>query len=183
MTVPLLCEAGTLESFDWFAVQVASGREMFVNQMLGHKGYETFLPRYGTKRQWSDRVKYVELPLFPGYVFCRFDAGNCAKIITTAGVIRILGAGNRPVSVSSIEIESVRRIVERPELAQPWPYARAGQSVMVKAGPLRGVVGSIIAIKSNYRIVVSIHLLQRSVATEIESAYVEPISQAAFTPP
>ena len=163
---------------NWFAVQVKSGREASVDTILSYKGYETFLPKYKVRRQWSDRVKLAEVPFFPGYVFCRLNESNCGKIVTSPGVVRIVGTRQCPTPVSDLEIESVRKVAAQPELAQPWPYAQTGQAVIVKAGPLRGVVGNVIAFKSGYRIIVSIHVLQRSVSAELDTAAVEPVPQA-----
>lgn len=157
----------------WFAAQVRPGRELSVHDSLVSKGYEVFSPRYKTRRKWSDRVKEVDVPFFPGYVFCRVGATSYAKVVTTYGVIRIVSFCGRPTPIPDSDIESVRKLAECAQMARPWPYSRVGQEVVVKSGPLRGMVGNVVAVKNKYRIIVSIHLLQRSIAAEIDSEFLE----------
>lgn len=158
----------------WFAVQVRPGHERVVAATLRHKGYQEFLPLGRVRRRWSDRIKQLEVPLFPGYLFCRFKLLVGGPVITTPGVIRIVGAGRNPVAVSDEEIESVRRIVEAGVPAEPWPFIRVGQVVRVDSGPLRGLVGIVLRVKNDRRLVVSVSLLQRSVAVELADASVTP---------
>ena len=92
----------------WYAVRTAAGREKAVSGQLGNKGYEHFLPVYRTKRQWSDRVKEVELPLFPGYLFCRFDINSRLPILVTPGVKLIVGYGKAPIPICENEMDAIR---------------------------------------------------------------------------
>jgi transcription antitermination factor NusG len=143
---------------------------------LRGKGYQEFLPLYRSKRRWSDRVKELDLPLFPGYLFCRFDVhGRLLPILTTPGVIGIVGAGKTPLPIDDEEIESVRAILRSGLKAQPWPFLRVGSKVYIEAGPLAGVEGIITNTDKVYRLVVSVSLLQRSVACEIEREWARPI--------
>jgi transcription antitermination factor NusG len=143
--------------------------------LLRQKGYEDFLPLYKVRRRWSDRTKEVEKPLFSGYLFCFFDPNIGAPIITTPGVIRIIGNGKSPIAVSLEEIEVIRRLINSGLNTQPWPYLQAGQFVRIEEGPLQGLLGVILNIKNSYRMIVSVSLLQRSVSVEIDRDWVTPI--------
>ena len=157
----------------WFAVQVMGHREKIAHDFLLARGYESFLPIYRCRRHWSDRIKHLELPLFPGYIFCRFNLYNRLPILQTPGVLYIVGIGKTPAAISEEEILAVRSIVEARLPTQPWPFLQAGQKVRLNCGPLQGLDGIVLQLKSSCRLIVSVKLLQRSVATEIDSAWVE----------
>lgn len=159
----------------WYAIRVKSNREHVTSLALHEKGYEEYAPTYRTRRFWSDRVKELDLPLFPGYVFCRFDENNRLPILTTPGILSVVGIGKVPVAVDEQEIARIQAIVRSGVLAYPWPFLRTGQKVIIAHGPLTGVEGLLLSIKNQYRLVVSITLLQRSVAAEIDRDCVEPL--------
>jgi transcription antitermination factor NusG len=147
--------------------------------ILRGKGYEEFLPLYRSRRQWSDRIKELELPLFPGYLFCRFDVSDrLMPILTTPGVIGIVGAGKTPVPVEDDEIEAIRVILRSGLAAQPCPSLSVGSKVYIEGGPLAGVEGIITDTDKVYRLIVSVSLLQRSVAVEIDREWARPIADA-----
>jgi len=152
----------------WFALQVRYGSEKVVALMLQQKGYLEFLPLYHVTRRWSDRIKKLSLPLFPGYVFCRFDASAVASIVSTPGVVRIVRAGKTPVPISDREIESLQTLVRSGLDIEPYSFVRVGESATIDAGPLCGLEGVIIRIKNSYRLIISVSLLQRSVAVEVD---------------
>jgi transcription antitermination factor NusG len=158
----------------WFALQVRSQRETHVADQLSAKGYESFLPLYTCRKRWSDRIKKIELPLFPGYLFCRFDPYDRLPILKTPWLLRIVGFNHIPSPVDDDEIGSVRILIASGAAAQPWPFACVGEGVRIESGPFRGVTGVLTQIKGNNKLVVSITLLQRSVAVEVDSALVAP---------
>jgi transcription antitermination factor NusG len=163
----------------WYALRIQSRQRIVASTTLRGKGYEEFLPLYRSRRQWSDREKELELPLFPGYLFCRFDVSHpLLPILTTPGVINIVGAGKIPVPVDDDEIESIRAILRTGLAAQPWPSLKVGSWVYIERGPLVGVEGIIINTDKVHRLVVSVSLLQRSVAVEIDRAWARPISDS-----
>jgi len=162
----------------WFAIQVRSRYENLVAAFLGGKGYEWFLPRYWCRRQWTDRIKKVELPLFPGYLFCRFNPQDRLPILQIPGLISIVGIGKNPVPVEEVEIDAVRMLVSAGLSHQPWPYVRVGQRVRIEQGALCGLEGILQSFKGHHRIVVSVSLLQRSVAAEIDAAWIVPLPQS-----
>jgi transcription antitermination factor NusG len=145
-------------------------------EALTAKGNEAFLPTYRSRRRWSDRYKEIDAPLFPGYTFCRFDPIRRLPVLTTPGVVSIVGTTKGPVSIDEREIESVRAMVSSGFIVGPWPFLHEGEFVAVEHGPLQGVEGVIVSVKNQYRLVVSISLLQRSVAVEIDRAWVRPVS-------
>src|SRR5262252_1350688 len=144
----------------WFALHVKSRMEQTTGELLRTKGYETFVPTYKPAESRSS----VEMPLFPSYAFCRFDPGIRCPILTTPGVIRVVGYGKSPAVVCEAEIEAIRRIVLSSLEAKPHEYLHAGQVVIVKRGPLRGVVGKVVSLRSAARLIVSMSLLQRSIS-------------------
>lgn len=159
----------------WFAIRTAAGREKAVSAQLLNKGFEEFLPLYKSRRQWSDRTKELEFPLFPGYLFCRFDFSNRLPILVTPGIKLIVGYGKIPAPVSDAEIESLRRAVTSGAEAMPWPYLSVGQRVRIREGSLVGVEGILLQVKNSWRIVLSVELLRRSVAVELDRGAITPV--------
>ena len=160
----------------WFAIRVKSQYEKVTAAALHSKGYEEFAPMYRSRRFWSDRVKELDLPLFPGYIFCRFDPLYRLPVLTSPGIVSIIGFGKIPEPVDDGEIARIQAIVNSGVLACPWPFLRAGQKIVVTRGPLSGVEGFLVSSKNQYRLVVSIQLLQRSVAAEIDRDCIEPVN-------
>ncbi len=160
----------------WYAIRVRSRYENIVTAILEGKGYESFLPLYQSRRAWSDRIKELQLPLFPGYVFCRFDVQRRLPILTTPGVVGVVGVGKRPVPIDEAEIGAIRAAVQSGLQTRPWPFLQIGQEVSVKDGPLSGLKGILLNFKGQHRLVLSVTLLQRSVAIEVDGAWVDPIT-------
>lgn len=169
----------TSSNQEWFAVRVRSNFERSVESVLSNKGFTTFFPVYHSRRRWSDRVVDLNLPLFPGYIFCRLAVANRFPILTTPGVVGLLGAGRTPIPVPSWEVDAVRTLVESRLVVQPWPFLRVGQQVRIEKGSLTGLEGILVEFKNRYRLVVSVQLMQRSVAAEIDADLVRPIRLSA----
>ncbi len=138
MTINLLPRT---DSFPWFALQIRSRYEKIAATLLCSKGYELFLPAYKSRRRWSDRIKELEVPLFPGYLFCRFDPLDRLPILVTPGVIQVVGTGKSPVPVDDAEIAALQTAVQSGLPRQPWPFLQIGQRVRVECGPLCGLEG------------------------------------------
>ena len=158
---------------EWFAVQVWSGREHLSARHLSQRGYEVFLPSYRDRRRWSDRIKVVERALFAGYVFCRLAPAVFGKIVTTPGVLGIVGDGTRPVSIPTPEVEAIQRIVAASLSTEPWSIPRVGQRVRIELGPLRGIEGVVQMVRNQQRLVVGVSLLQRAVAVEVDVSWID----------
>jgi transcription antitermination factor NusG len=158
----------------WFAIQTRHRHEKIVVRQLEFKGYELFLPTYEARRRWSDRIKIVELPMLEGYFFCRLDMANASRVITTPGVIRIVGGGSGPIAVDDAEVEALQRLVISRRQVEPFPYLRVGQAVRIESGPLTGLEGVLHDFRGKSRLIVSVTLLQRSVAVELDRDAVSP---------
>jgi transcription antitermination factor NusG len=161
----------------WFALQVRSRKEALVAAQLGGQGYECFFPTYKSLRKWSDRVKELDQPLFPGYLFCRFDFQNRRPLVMTPGVIQIVGIGSTPMPIADSEIKALELAVSSGIPSQPWPYLEVGEKVRVIYGSLSGLEGILINFRGNHRVVVSVTLLQRSVAMEVDIAWVSSLQK------
>jgi transcription antitermination factor NusG len=170
--VMLKGHSGDLNS--WFALQVRSRWEATTSELLQGKGLETLLPTYTTKRRWSDRYKIVEAPLFPGYVFCRFNVHNRLPVLITPGVISVVGRGKVPVAVDESEILAIQAVIRSGVQSQPWPYLEVGTRVRIKDDVLDGMEGILTSFKGNDRVVISVTLLRRSVALEIDRSRIHP---------
>lgn len=166
---------GPSSKVSWYALQVRSRKENYIASQITGQGYECLLPTYKSVRKWSDRVKELEQPLFPGYLFCRFDFQDRRPLITTPGVLQIVGSGRVAVPVPDEEIRSLQLALSSTQSKQPWPYLEVGQRVRVNYGSLAGLEGILVNLKGNHRVVLSIALLQRSVAMEVDSAWLTPV--------
>jgi len=162
----------------WRALTVRSRHERIAAQSLRSRGLEEFLPLYRSKRAWSDRTKVVDLPLFPGYVFCRVSESQRLLAVSSPGVASIVGFGGRDAVVEEHELESVRRMLAAGLTVEPWPYVRPGHIVEVLSGPLTGLRGEVVREKGLWRLIVNVDLLQRSVSAELERDMVKAIRPA-----
>jgi transcription antitermination factor NusG len=172
-----------LQDFEgrWFAIQVRPNAECAALAGLRSKGYETYLPTYYCARQWSDRVKKLRLPLFTGYVFCKFSSAATAPIVTTLGVVRVLGVGGTPIPVDDSEIASLQTIEAATGVrSYPWPQLEVGDQVCIGVGPLRGLVGVLQLVKGESTLIVSVSLLHRAVAVEMQADWIAPLESRAF---
>jgi transcription antitermination factor NusG len=156
----------------WFALSVNVRHEKVVSQLLVNKGFETFLPLHTRRHQYDRRVRKFELPLFPGYLFCRVNPTTRLPVLTTPGVLRMIGAGRVPIPLEDNEIISLQRVANAGIPMSPHPFWQCGQRGRVTIGPLTGIEGTVVGTKQSLRLVLSVTLLQRSVLLEIDSACV-----------
>lgn len=161
--------------YRWFALQIRSRWEGTAAGLLRSKGLETLLPTYTAKRKWSDRSKVVEAPLFPGYVFCRFDVHNRLPVLITPGVISVVGTGKTPLAIDDAEIFSIQAAINSGIQMEPWPYVEIGERVRVQDDVLEGMEGILTSFKGSHRVVISVTLLRRSVALEIDRSRIVPL--------
>jgi len=156
----------------WYALQVWVRKENLVANHLAGLGFECFLPKYKSVRQWSDRKKEVEQPLFPGYLFCRFNYNERRPVAVTPGVLQVVGNGRQGLPVDEQEIEAIQLAVNSGIQAQPWAFLEIGERVRINCGKLTGLEGILVNFRGNHRVVLSVTLLQRSVALEVDLAWV-----------
>ena len=165
--------AGTAEN--WYALLTRHQHEKAVAFALSNKSHEVYLPLYRSIRRWRDRAKPVWFPLFPGYVFIREGLDRQLQILTTPGIIQIVGWGGRPAIVPRTQLDAVRRLIESRLAVETHPYLQCGDRVRVKTGPLMGLEGILTRKKGVARLVVSMEMLGRSAAVEIDVSNVERI--------
>lgn len=158
----------------WYALYTRNQHEKAVRGMLSNKGFEVFLPLYTAIHSWKDRKKELRLPLFPCYIFLKGGLDRRLDVLTTPGVCFFVGA-NGPAVIPSAEIDGIRRATDSSLVIEPHPFVRCGDRVRVKSGPFEGIEGILVRKKSLYRLVLSVELLGRSAAVEIDSAMVERI--------
>jgi transcription antitermination factor NusG len=159
----------------WFALKVRSRAEKTVADTLSGRGLEVFCPTYLESRQYSDRVKSLHSPLFPGYLFCKLAWTNRLPALSTPNVEYIVGFGTQPTPVNPAEVDAIQAVVRSGALCQPHPFLRLGQRVRMRAGPLTDLEGILVGSRGRHRLIVSVDLLQRSIATEVDSAHVRPV--------
>jgi len=160
----------------WYAFKVRAGSEVRLSSALGRKGFDIFLPTYVEVRKYSDRLKNVNAPLFPGYLFSRLDVAKRLPVLKTPGVNSIVGPGGVPQPIEDNEIERIRKVVDSGGSAIPWPFLAAGDRVRIVFGPLAGVEGFLVRERDKARLVLSVHLLQRSISVEIDRTHIRPMA-------
>ena len=161
---------------EWYAIHTSSRHEKQVNSLLIEKNVETFLPLIHTLSRRRDRKKYVDLPLFPGYLFVYVEKEGLLDVKRTKGVARILGADiDKPTPIPENQILDIKTILESKVKIDPYPYLKKGKKVRIKAGPLKGIDGILVEKKEGYKVIVQIDLLQKGAAAEVLISDVEPL--------
>jgi len=162
----------------WFALRVKPHRERVVAAAARHKGFEEFLPLFKCRRRWSDRLKVLELPLFPGYVFCRLSEEDRFGLLTIPGVVHLVSNGRVPLPIDDGEISALQTAIRSEIPVEPWPFLEVGERVKLSRGPLAGLEGFLVQVHDRQRVVVGLAVLKRSVAVEVEREWVEPMARA-----
>jgi transcription antitermination factor NusG len=157
----------------WHALYTRHQHEKVVAQALSCKGFEVFLPEYRTVHGWKDRQKELLLPLFPNYVFIRGGLERKLILMTTPGIHSLVSWGGRPADIPPEEIEAVRRLVESHWRVEPYPFLKCGDRVRIKSGPLEGIEGILVRKTRGFRLVLSVELLSKSAAVEVDVSMVE----------
>jgi transcription antitermination factor NusG len=158
----------------WYAAYTSANHEKRVAEQLMLRSVEHFLPLYESVRRWKDRRVELELPLFPGYVFVRMALRDRLRVLQVPGVAKLVGFGGAPTALPGGEIEALRASLESGVRAEPHTFLTAGRRVRVKSGPLAGLQGILVRRKNKARFVVSVELIQRSVAVEMDAVELEP---------
>ncbi|MGC1726573.1 MAG: UpxY family transcription antiterminator [Candidatus Acidiferrales bacterium] len=160
----------------WHAVYTRHQHEKTVAQILTNKGFETLLPLYQVPRRWQDRVKLLSLPLFPCYVFLKGSFERRLDVVSTPGIHAFVLSAGQPAVIPSVEIDAIRRGVESGGRMEPHPFLKEGEWVRVKSGPLEGIQGILVRKKSQCRLVLSVEMLGKAAAVEVEAAQVEQLN-------
>lgn len=169
------------EVWAWFAVHTLTRYEKRAGNELQEKGVETFVPLLSVKHKWSDRQRLVHEPLFPGYVFVRILPKQSTRVavLQTLGVTGFVGARGIGTPIPDVEIQTIQTVFERNAPFQLLPYVNIGQRLRIRGGFLDGIEGTLIAINGEQSLVVSVQLIQRSIALRLEGFQIEPVRSVA----
>jgi transcription antitermination factor NusG len=174
---PIGSENETANGLHWYAVWSRSRHEKMVASALTNVGVTTFLPLVTEIHRWSDRRKSVDVPLFPGYVFVQIPNSPDAqlRVLKTSGVVQFVGNRQGAVPIQDKEIDDVRAVLEQKISCSPYPFLQLGQRVRIRGGALDGIEGVLIKRDSASKLVISIELIQRSLAVSVYNFDVEPV--------
>jgi transcription antitermination factor NusG len=159
----------------WYAAYTRANHEKSVAEQLCVRSVENFLPLYASMRKWKDRRVKLDLPLFPGYVFVRLAIRDRLRVQQVPGVVRLVGFGGTPAELPTEDVEALQLGLARGIHAEPHPYLTLGRRVRLTSGPLGGMHGILLRRKGNFRVVVSLELIQRSVVVDVDVADIEPL--------
>ena len=159
----------------WYALRTRSRHEKIVRDQLAGQGIEPLLPTVKRLSQWKDRKKEIEVPLFAGYCFVRFEPRQKLPVLKTVGVVDIVGGGSRPEPIPDEEIAAIQTLMASVLPYDPHPYLQEGMMVEVIKGPLQGVRGMLLRKEKRHRLILGVRLIQQAAAVEIDTADVVPI--------
>ena len=163
----------------WFAAYTQPNHEKSVARQMNERSIPHYLPLYESVRQWKDRKMRLDLPLFPGYVFVRMPLQNRLTVIQVPSVIRLVGFGGEPAAIPEAELMAIRTCLDHDCKLQPHPVLLAGQRVRITRGALTGIEGILVRKKGISRLVLSIGLITRAVAVEVNIGEIEAVRVAA----
>ena len=161
----------------WYAVYTCANHEKTVARQLEDREIEIFLPTYRSVRRWKDRQKELSVPLFPNYLFVSIEQRQHRTVLQVPGVVNIVSSGGRLLPLPAREIFTLRNSLCGPGSVVPHPYLRFGRRVRITSGPLAGLEGVLVRRKENLRVVLSIELIQRSVAIEVAESEITPVTR------
>ena len=159
----------------WYAAYTSANHEKRVSAQLGIRSVEHFVPLYESVRSWKDRKVRLQLPLFPGYVFVRLARYERLRVLQVPGVARLVGFNGLPCALPDSDIEALKMGLASGIRAEPHPFLSVGRRVRVKVGPLEGLQGVVIRRKNRLRLVISLDLIHRAAAVEVEATDLERI--------
>jgi transcription antitermination factor NusG len=174
--IGLMTEQGTA-TMNWYAVQTRSRHEKMVVRQLERQGFSTFLPLTSQLRQWSDRRKLVDLPLFPGYAFLRmvYQPEQRLRVLGTEGIVSFVGIHGQGMPIPDRQIEHIQTLLANKVPLESYPFLKVGQRVRIRSGSLNGTEGILVGQASDRMLVISVELIQRSVSIRLQGYEVEPI--------
>jgi transcriptional antiterminator NusG len=160
----------------WYAVRTRSRHEKQVRAQLADRpGIDVFLPLWEKRSRWKDRIKRVQVPLFPGYCFARFSRADRLRVLRAGGVVGLVGPSGEPEPIPDREIEAIRTLGGTRLSYEPLPFLAEGMAVEVIRGPLMGARGQLLRKDRDLRVVLSITLIRQSVSVEIDAEDVTPV--------
>ena len=166
----------------WYAGYTAARHEKRVADHFAQRGVEHFLPLYETIHRWNNGRHRVQLPLFPGYIFVRIALQDRLRVLEVPGFVRLVGFNSLPLPLPEVDINSMREALTRGVLAEPYPYLTVGTRVEIRNGPLQGMTGILLRRQNRCRVVISVDLIMRSMAVEVEASDVAPLRRSTLHP-
>jgi len=166
----------------WYAGYTAARHEKRVAEHLSQRGVEHFLPLYNTIHRWNNGRHRVSLPLFPGYIFVRIALQERLRVLEIPGFVRLIGFNSLPVPLPEADINHMREALTRGVLAEPYPYLTVGTRVEIRNGPLQGMAGILLRRQNRCHVVLSVDLIMRSMAVEVEASDVVPSKRPSLHP-
>src|SRR5580765_184332 len=163
----------------WYAGYTASRHEKRVAEHFAQRGVEHFLPLYETIHRWNNGRHRVHLPLFPGYIFVRIALKDRLRVIEVPGFVRLVGFNSLPCPLPEVDINRMKEALNKGVLAEPYPYLTVGTRVEIRNGPMQGMTGILLRRQNKCRVVISVDLIMRSMAVEVEASDVVPIRKSA----
>ena len=181
---PLVREDPTLSAdyleLHWYAAYTCANHEKRVAQQLESRSVEYFLPLYESLRRWKDRRVRLQLPLFPSYVFVRITQRDRLRVLEIPSMVRLVGFNGLPTALPDDEMEAMRAALTGKLRAEPHPYLKVGRRARITSGPFVGLEGILLRKKGTFRVVLSIELIKRSIAVDVDSADVVPTQPWCF---
>ena len=159
----------------WYAAYTRANHERRVADQLAERGVENFLPQYESVRKWKDRKVRLQLPLFPGYVFVHLALRNRLQVLQVPGVAWLVGFAGKPLAVPEEEFTRIREFLNKGFRAEPHPFLTAGRRVRVRSGPFQGIEGIVVRRKNSSRLVISLELIHRAMAVDVEETSLEAL--------
>jgi transcription antitermination factor NusG len=159
----------------WYALYTSANHEKRVAAELNVRSIEHFLPLYSSVRRWKDRRVILDLPLFPGYIFVRIALRDKLRTLLVPSAVRLIGFSGQPVALPEGEMDILRSGLSQKLNSAPHPFLTVGRQVRIKSGPLAGLQGILLRRKGSFRFVLSVDLIQRSVAADVDSTDIEPL--------
>jgi transcription antitermination factor NusG len=163
----------------WYALRVKPQHERTVSYALQKRGIDRYVPLYKSLRRWADSFKELELPIFPGYLFCRLTTSDMPGVLATPAVYQLVGIGDEPSPIAEDELHTIQRIESAGLPIVPWPWLKEGQQVQIARGPLAGVTGLLAGTAKSWHVVVNIQLLRRGVAVAVDRGDLAPMAATA----
>ena len=159
----------------WIAVYTKPRHEKTVENELLKKGFEIYLPILKERRKWSDRKKWVEFPLFRSYIFVRTEIKNSLFVLQTMGVVKVIKFGGEIAVIQNDSIRAIKLMIEGGYMPEAIDYFVKGETVEVKSGPLKGLIGEVTRVDNSDRLLVRIDAIQHSVSVQIDRGYLKSL--------
>lgn len=159
----------------WIAVYTKPRHEKTVENELSKKGFEVYLPILKERRKWSDRKKWVEFPLFRSYIFVRTEIKNSLFVLQTMGVVKVIKFGGEVAVIQNDSIRAIKLMIEGGYMPEAIDYFVKGETVEVKSGPLKGLIGEVIRVDNSDRLLVRVDAIQHSVSVQIDRGFLKSV--------